>query len=752
MIVLNEFMFACCKDEKFNFSPIEVTQKSDVKFEKICLPHDVALSVTGYKTAEELYYGCNVFKTQDYEDIHAFYYTSFQAQEGDYILRLNRVDVFADIYLNGEKILSTDNAFIAFEAKVRLLAQNEIVIHLLPVAIEAMKYKIPCGSYAQRYNGASLYVRKPAHSFAWDIMPRNILGGIFDCVTLTPYQADKIGDTYFFTESLGENGVANVTYACNYDIAHPGDIKNYTMELIGECGDSKFYNKDRLWSNFFRQRFEIQNCKLWDVKNFGEPNLYTLTSRLYYKDELVDEKIEKVGVRQIELLRTSRWTEDAGEFLFKINGRETFILGTNWIPADALYSQAQARLPKNLQLLDEIGCNMVRVWGGGIYEPDEFYQFCDEHGILVWQDFMMACAAYPQDEWFLNKFRVEVEQTVKRLRNHPSIVLWAGDNECDYFATFHNPGMNPSENRLTREVIPQVLFTEDPNRPYLPSSPYYDDAWCQTKIMPSENHCWGARDFFKSDYYKTCDNATFISEIGYVGIPLDKSLSKFISEEQLYEFYSDDHVCHLVNPTAVNPFYIFRADQNLSNVKNLFGAMPKDVKDIPVCSQIVQAEAVKYFIERMRIRKDVKHGIMFWNLIDAWPVVADALVDYFYEKKLAYDYVLKSQQYVCMIMDETEDGILLGAVNDTNKQETLRYKVSNVVTGEKMHEGECVVEANGLSNILFDWSKDRTFYLIEWETAEGKKGYNHFVSNIQNVSLDEYLTAIRKCGIYDIKF
>ena len=98
MIVLNEFMFACCKDEKFNFSPVDVIQKSEVKFEKIYLPHDVALSVTGYKTAEELYYGCNVFKTQDYEDIHAFYYTSFQAQEGDYILRLNRVDVFADIY------------------------------------------------------------------------------------------------------------------------------------------------------------------------------------------------------------------------------------------------------------------------------------------------------------------------------------------------------------------------------------------------------------------------------------------------------------------------------------------------------------------------------------------------------------------------------------------------------------------------------------------------------------------------------
>ena len=750
MIVLKDFSFYFCANKDYTFSVNEIENFLIPK--TVTLPHDIALSVTDYQKAEDLYYGCNVFKTQDFEDVHAFYCSEFEAEPGMYLIRVNRVDVFSEIYLNGEKVLTTNNAFIGYETKVQLRKKNKLTIHLLPTMIEASKVKVPCGAYAQRYNGAALYVRKPAHSFAWDIMPRNILGGIFDEVQFIPYKSDKICETYFFTESLETDNCANVTYACNYELAHTDDIKNYTMELIGECGESRFYNKDRLWSNFFRQRFQVKDCRLWDVKNFGDPNLYTLTSRLYYKGELVDEKIEKVGIRTIELLRTSCCDETGGEFVFKINGRETFVLGTNWIPSDALYSQATVRMRKNLQLLDEIGCNMVRVWGGGIYEPDEFYQFCDEHGILVWQDFMMACAAYPQDEWFLKEIRTEALYTVKRLRNHPSIALWSGDNECDYFATFHNPGMNPNENRLTREIIPQVLFEEDPNRPYLPSSPYYDEAWYKTKQAPSENHCWGVRDFFKSDYYKTCENATFISEIGYVGIPSEKSLKKFISEEKLYEFYSDEHVCHLVNPTAENPFYIFRADQNLSNVKNLFGKMPEDSRDIPVWSQIVQAEAVKYFIERMRIRKNVKHGIMFWNLIDGWPVVADALVDYFYEKKLAYDYVLKSQQYLCMIMDETEDGILLGAVNDTDRQESLHYKVSNAVTGEKLYEGECTVEANGLWNILFDWSKDRVFYLIEWETSSGKSGKNHFVSNIQNVSLDEYLTAIRKCGIYNIKF
>ena len=281
----------------------------------------------------------------------------------------------------------------------------------------------------------------------------------------------------------------------------------------------------------------------------------------------------------------------------------------------------------------------------------------------------------------------------------------------------------------------------------MPSSPYYDEVWYQTKEAPSENHCWGPRDFFKSDYYKTCDNAAFISEIGYVGIPLESSLKKFIQEENLFEFYSNDHICHLVNPTTENPYYIFRAHQNLSNVANLFGYLPEDKEKIPVYSQIVQAEAVKYFIERMRIRKDKKRGIMLWNLIDAWPVVADALVDYYYQKKLAYGYVWTSQQAVCMMMDEVDNGVLLAAVNDTNQEETLRYKVSNAVTGETLHEGECAVSANGLSHILVDHTQGRTFYLIEWENKQGIKGSNHFVSNIKNVGFEEYLSAIKKCGI-----
>lgn len=742
-MILNSFNFAYCKDEKFSFDPKDI-KAQNLSEESVCLPHDIALSVTDYKTPEELYRGCNVLEVQKFEDAHAFYYTDFEAEEGEYVLRLNRVDVFSDVYLNGEKILSTNNAFIAFEKKVSLAKKNELIIHIKPALLESRKYDTPCGAFTLRYNGASLYVRKPAHAWGWDIMPRIALGGIFDVVSFIPYKADKIKETYAYTQWVDtQKNTACIEYAATFDISG-NNFSEYEVETIGECEDSRFENRDRLWSNHFRFVWWLNDAKIWDVKNFGKPYLYTLTTRLLKNGVVVDEKVEKIGIRTVDLVRTDCCDENSGEFVFKINGRETFIMGTNWVPGDALYSNAENRMRKLLLHMDDMGVNMVRIWGGGIYEPDEFYEFCDEHGILVWQDFMMACGTYPQDEWFQKEFRIEAEQVVKRLRNHASLALWSGDNECDYFSTAHNKRMDLEGNLLTRKVIPEVLFMHDPNRDYLPSSPYYSPEVKNTGRRPSENHCWGPRDYFKSEYYQTCENAVFISEIGYMSLPSVKSLKKFITGD-LTDFKSDDYMVHLANMTLDNPFYKFRIDQDLKPIEYVFGAMPKDIEDIVACAQIAGAEGNKYFMERMRIRKDKKRGIMLWNMAEGWPELSEAFVDYYFDLKLAYHYVKQSQQPLCMMMDETDKGVLLGLVNDTAKAETVRYKVTDALKGTILYEGECDVEANGLVNVLYDNRKERTYYNIEWET-DSVKGKNHFVSNIQGITLAEYTKALQNCG------
>ena len=358
-IVLRTFEFSYCKNNAYTFQPTDIKSQKISK-EKVNLPHDIALSVTDFKTPEEMYYSCNVLQTQQFEDVHAFYCADFEAEAGEYVLRLNRIDVFSDVYLNGEKILSTNNAFIAFEKKVKLDEKNELIIHIKPALLESKKFNPPCGSFTLRYNGASLYVRKPAHAWGWDIMPRIALGGIFDNVIFIPYKENTIKETYALTSSVDvTEKTARVEYCATFCLEED-DFENYAVEVCGTCGESTFTRKDRLWSNHFRYSFKLSDVKFWDVKNFGEQNLYTLTTKLYYKGELQDEKIEKIGIRTIELERTDCCDANSGEFVFKINGRKTFIMGTNWVPADALYSNADNRMRKLLPYMDDLGFNMVR--------------------------------------------------------------------------------------------------------------------------------------------------------------------------------------------------------------------------------------------------------------------------------------------------------------------------------------------------------------------------------------------------------
>lgn len=742
-ICLEKFDFAFCKHGDFRFSATDREELKRRKVDSVTLPHDVALTVTGYKTPDSLYFGKNILSTQDHEDVHAFYFSEFQARKGKYTLKLSRIDCISEVYVNGEKVLETDNAFIGYEKDVVLLEKNTIVIHILPITEETKKRKPPVASLMMRYNAGSAYIRKPAHTFGWDILPRNVLGGIFGRIVFEPKKEEKIDELYF-TTLIATRERAKIAVTCNFDLVGD-DFKDYELEIIGKCGESAFYRKDRLWSNLYRERLVVEKPMLWDVKGFGAPNLYDLTVRLYKNQELIDERTERVGIRVIRLTRTSVCDENSGKFEFSVNGRKTFIMGTNWVPVDALYSKSAEKMPKAFALLDESGCNMVRVWGGGIYETDDFYSYCDERGILVWQDFMMACGAYPQDDAFAERIEAEASYAVKRLRNHPSLALWAGDNECD-FAIVDNSLGDPNANRITRKILPSVLHTHGPDCQFLPSSPYYDEEAIASGKQLSEDHCWGPRDYFRSEYYKSRHSA-FMSEIGYMGIPARASLERFIPKEKLTEFDAEEYFLHGAAPQMDDGPFAYRVQMMLEQIRTLFNALPSDLDKIILCSQISQGEAVKYFIERMRIRKEKTGGIIWWNLLDGWPQLSDSLVDYYFRKKLGFWYILRAQQRVGLLMDEDgEDGVVVAAVNDTGKDAELVYKISDALTGEVFWQGTVRVAANACVQIAKKRTKERTFYKLEWTNGE-EKGLNHFVSFIKGVSFEEYVKGIEKCGI-----
>ncbi|MBR6789931.1 MAG: hypothetical protein IKM31_03570 [Oscillospiraceae bacterium] len=708
------------------------------------------------------YFGTDTLEMQKLENRHLWYHTVFDAPDGGDTLFFGGIDTFADVYLNGEKIGHTENMLIPHELPAKGLKEtgNELIIHISPTAIMARETPGSAAGLPQPYTDDFFSVRKPGSMFGWDIMPRIVSGGLWKAVELRKKLPDRLEEVFLHTAKLEKNGSAKLECYVRFH-ADEDYLTGYRLVIEGRCGDSAFRREVHPFTVNVHSRITVADAKLWWPRNAGEQNLYDVSVRLYKDGVLCDEKKFRSGIRKAELCRTS-CTDEAGngEFVFKINGRKIFCLGTNWVPLDAFPSRHIDYLPRALGLLTDIGCNMVRCWGGNVYENDEFYDFCDEHGIMIWQDFSMACGFYPQDESFQKKLAAEAEAVVKRLRNHVSLTLWSGDNECDSGGLAERPEMDPNQNVLTRKVLPEVLHQHDFSRPYLPSSPYMDEEAFRTGGRPSEDHLWGPRDYFKGEFYKgsVCH---FASETGYHGCPSPESLKKFIPAEHLWTEHRnmkpdgtpDDawlvHAASMeLDPTAP---YAYRIKLMNDQVVTLFGSLPDDLNTYARMSQISQAEAKKYFIERFRLSKWRRTGILWWNLIDGWPQISDAVVDHYGVKKLAYHYIKRSQQPVCMMFDEPEDGLSgLYGVNDTMRDAKVDYTVTRLSDGETVLRGEAVIPADSSVRIGgLPVGEEKDCLLIEW--SGDVTGSNHYFTNIIDISYEAYTDMLGRAGYLEFE-
>lgn len=416
--------------------------------------------------------------------------------------------------------------------------------------------------------------------------------------------------------------------------------------------------------------------------------------------------------------------------------------GTNWVPLDAFHSRDAERYDAALALAKDIGCNILRCWGGNVYEDHKFYDFCDRNGIMVWQDFSMACGFYPQTPRFEALIRKEAEAVVRKLHNHPSIILWAGDNEVDFMAMVF--GRDPAENRITREFLPQTVHYNDKTRPYLPSSPFVSDKLYHSGSMLSypEDHLWGPRDYFKSSFYKE-SRAHFISEIGYHGCPSLESIKKFITPDKLWPYHNNSQwILHSCDQKGNDSRLMLIEKQ----IRQLFGQVPDDPEEFILASQISQAEANKYFIERMRVGRPYKSGIIWWNLLDGWPQMSDAVVDYYFCKKLSYFYIKRSQAPFALIADEIRDWkITIYACNDTLQQMHGNYRILDAETEEVILQDSFTAPVNGATAVahLPMYYSDRKVLIMQW-TANGESGFNHYVCGYPPLSLQKYKEVVGK--------
>lgn len=705
------------------------------------------------------FFGSNMFKMQDYENIHTIYFTTFDAPEKPAKLCFDGIDTIADIYINGKLIKSVENMFIGYEIPLENLKakDNELVVHIKPAVIEARKYEVPALSHTFTWGISFMNIRKAAHMYGWDIMPRLVSSGIWKPVYIKEIKEDLVKDVFAYVRNADvENNYALVHLLFNLSLSED-KAQDYTVKVHGQCGDSAFDGETMLYGTSTYMDIGVFDCKFWWPRNAGEQNIYTIKTELIYKGEVVDTKITETGFRTIDLVRTDTTDKDGnGDFCFVVNGKRIFALGTNWVPLDAFHSRDIERVEKAFELLYDVGCNIVRCWGGNVYESDEFYKLCDKNGILVWQDFAMACAIYPQTDEFYNAIKEEAEYVIKRLRNHPCIALWTGDNECDYaFIGYCDKKRNPDLNHITRKVLPDVCLVHDFTRPYLPSSPYISNKARISREPRTEEHLWGPRDYFKSEYYKTA-LCHFASEIGYHGSVSPESAKKFLPENELWPWRDQNGktrsswLAHAVTTADSDSHELaYRIKLMYDQVVTLFGKDPDDFETFAKQSQISQAEAKKYFIERFRIKRPKTTGVMWWNLLDGWPQFSDAVVDYYFCKKLSYFYIKRSQNPVCLMFDEPENNtISLYAVNDTMKNTSFSYKVTNITNDKVVLEGSSVANANSGAKIgeVEITDDEKKFYLIEWTDEQGATHKNHYFTNIIDIDYNAYMTAIKKCG------
>ncbi|MDD2762460.1 MAG: hypothetical protein PHE83_00645 [Opitutaceae bacterium] len=691
----------------------------------------------------ELERGNNIYELRKIETQQWWYLRTFtvpdQATSERCELVLEGVDTLATVWLNGGRIGTLENMLIPHRLDVtgRLRAgENNLVIGIDSVVLAAQERPVEAGQWAMENNWEALSIRKAAHGFGWDIMPRVVSAGLWRAVYLEMIPATRFRSVYLATASV-DPAKRSARLMVRWDLGtDTWPIDSWSVRLTVTAPTDQTIVYEKLFPVLCAHggaRCELERVDCWWPRGYGPPALYDV--RL----ELVDEKGQmqsewqtRYGFRSVKLEMTECTNRDAkGEFAFVVNGQKVFVRGTNWVPLDAFHSRDAARLEETFDLVVDLNCNMIRCWGGNVYESEAFFRRCDEAGIMVWQDFALACALYPQTPEFHEKVRREAETIIPLLRNHPSLVLWAGNNEIDAFYTFAKPTSDPNvDDQISRQVLASACRRLDPWREYLPSSPYLNSTlWrlgAPHELRP-EDHLWGPRDDFKGSYYLS-SNAHFASEIGYHGCPARASLEKMMTPGHLWPWPDNDEwLTHAVRPQRQGTSYNYRIPLMAHQIRVLFGAVPDNLDDFVFASQVSQAEALKFFIERFRISKGRRSGILWWNVRDGWPQISDAVVDYYGSRKLAYHVIKRVQQDVCVMLDEPEAGMqAVVAVNDTLRAVEIQVMVR--CRADCLFNGRAVLPANGRKILgQVPASKVQAFYQIEWQ-GDAAQSRNHYLA------------------------
>ena len=581
------------------------------------------------------------------------------------------LDTYAEVFLNGVSVLWATNMFRTWRVDVKgqlTDGDNVLVVrfrspieHVKPV-YDSLGYRLPAIN-DQAPEMVSMFTRKAPYHYGWDWGPRFVTSGIWRPVTLEAWSGARLDDVQIFQDHLDGN-VARLTVKARVQAARAGQAR-VEVALPDEAGTTPVAVDVpvKAGTSDVQVALQIDKPERWWPNGLGAQRRYTVETRLTWDGVARGARRTKIGLRTIEVVH--RRDEEGGKpgksFTVRVNGAPVFMKGANWVPADSFLPRVtEDRYRALLGAAAAAHMNMVRVWGGGVYEDDRFYDLADELGLLVWQDFMFACSMYPGDAAFVENVRREAIENVRRLRNHPSLALWAGNNEIE--AAWQGWGW-PWKFGLSRAVqdklwndykqlfhatLPGIVAVEDPGRFYTRSSPSAnEDDVPANKLNWGDMHYWGVWHA-EEPYTKYADNTSrFMSEYGFQSFPDLSTVARYTVPGD-WDIAGPVMSSHQRHP---------RGNQLINTYLRRDFRKPKDFASFLYVGQVLQATVIKYAAEAHRRKMGHNWGSLYWQLDDCWPVASWSGIDYFGRWK-ALHYAARRFFAPVLVSPVEEDGVV----------------------------------------------------------------------------------------------
>ena len=634
------------------------------------VPGCVHTDLLNNKLIDDPFYRDNEQKQQWIGKTDWEYQTTFSVTPGILVrdnidLVFEGLDTYANVFLNDASLLNADNMFRTWRADCKRLLKpgaNTLRIRfrspineVLPFMAK-MSYQLPAGN--DQGEKTSPHTRKAPYQYGWDWGPRFVTSGIWRPVYLETWDKARVEDLHILPKQVtaaAASLTAEVEVVASSRASATIIVDNVTDESVAAKREVNLAPG----SNRVALDFVVARPALWWPNGLGAHPLYTFKARLLINGQPIDETTTRTGLRSLELRQQP--DESGKSFTFVINGVPVFAKGGNWIPADSFPTRISK--DKYRQLLESVrdtNMNMLRVWGGGIYEHNDFYELCDEMGILVWQDFMFGCSLYPGDQAFLDNVRQEAIDNVKRLRNHPSIVIWVGNNEIES-GWFHWGWKEQLPAKLWDDylklfygVLPEVCSSLDPSRPYWPSSPsskLEDDPESQKMGDLHYWQVWHASLPF-SEYEK--QHPRFMSEYGFQSFPQLETVNTYTVPAD-HDIKSPVMMAHQRHP---------RGNQLIREYMLREYPEPKDFESFLYVSQVLQAEGIKIGAEHLRRIMPHNMGSLFWQINDCWPVASWSSIDYTGRWKALQYYARRFYSEILVSPHEENGNINVFVVSD----------------------------------------------------------------------------------------